>query len=1279
MHRLFTWLWFSLAALVILAAVALSGVRLLLPLMGDYQVQIETQIEQRLGRQVTVAAMDAAWRGLGPSLKLHQVEIWDEEGQEVVLLVEEAWMHLDLLASLTEGTLKTRGASLVGLELDLLRHADGRIVLQGFSGGQRADAKQALQVLLSAGDLALRETQLRWRDRSGRSPPLELHDLQLQLHNDGDEHRISASAQLPALLGGEIALVTTLRGPGLEFTQWQGEAFVELNAVELDAWSDLFPATPVQVGGQLDLKLWLNFAQGAWRQVAGEFAARQPRLARIDTKTSAAFSLDALQGRVLWEAQEQGWQLQGEGVRPSRGAEDWPETRFRLQQQRPDADTRLLAGAADHVDLALVAELLRSLPVELDPGWPDVAALAPAGRLDASRFSARWQRDELQQFHVKSDFTDLRSNPWAAWPGVEGISGHVEGGLEAGSLRVDKMAQLALPRLFRAPLRWDRLAGELRWQRAADRWRFEVGSLALANADVALSGRAELDLPRAGQEPQLEPFLNLYLDVERADAARTGQYLPAHIMNPKAVSWLDRALVAGQVRGGVVFHGPLQRFPFDAGEGRFEVRLDVTQAVLDYAPGWQPIEDLQAEVVFDGAGMDIRSQAGRIADGRLGPVRTHTEDLRAGGGPLRIEGQVDGTLAGMLDVLQASPLGDRYRGLTQGIAANGDAELQLGLTIPLRKHHGTLAVRGDLGLRDNRLASATWGLALEQVQGRVRFTEDSIGSKDLQAQLWGRPLDVELTTPGSYHQLRFSGAFGLVEQARQWQWPVADYLEGSSDWQADILIHHPRPGQPSSTELLLASELRGVAVKLPPPFAKPAEQARGLRVRHSLYGAGPQPLRLSYGDNIHAVLEMADAAGGQGIQRGELRFGPGPAQLPDRPALRVAGIMERLTLADWQALLPKGAADATGMPALELDLQVSELELQQRLLRQVGLNIHKQGSDWTFRFTGPNADGDLQLQEDTQGIARINLTMKHLRVETLPAAEPGVTKLAVDPTRLPALHIRVQELEYDQALLGALDLQTQRSSDGMRVERLRLVSPDYDFSAQGDWRIGPGDREVSRFRLQLKDGDLGNLLDRFGYDRTMESSKANALLVANWPGSPFAFSLERVEGNLDVDIGSGNLVKVNAPAGRALSVLSMHSLQRRLALDFSDLFGKGFSFDEIKGHFTFIEGDSYTNDLSVTSPSAQIDISGRTGFVSKDYDQLITITPRVTSNLPLAGALAGGPAVGAALFVAERLFGGRVDKLARYQYEVTGPWDDPSLARSSVGPLSLPGKDEAVQ
>jgi hypothetical protein len=136
------------------------------------------------------------------------------------------------------------------------------------------------------------------------------------------------------------------------------------------------------------------------------------------------------------------------------------------------------------------------------------------------------------------------------------------------------------------------------------------------------------------------PYLDLQFQVERGQVARTGRYLPVGIMNERAVAWLDRALVAGEITAGtVLFHGPLRGFPFDAGQGRFEVQADVADAVLDYQEGWEPIRDLRARLVFAGAGMEILGHEGRVGPTRLSEVRAHTPDLRRSGPPLRITGQ----------------------------------------------------------------------------------------------------------------------------------------------------------------------------------------------------------------------------------------------------------------------------------------------------------------------------------------------------------------------------------------------------------------------------------------------------------------------------------------------------------------------------------------------------------------------------------------------------------------------------------------------------------------
>ena len=80
-------------------------------------------------------------------------------------------------------------------------------------------------------------------------------------------------------------------------------------------------------------------------------------------------------------------------------------------------------------------------------------------------------------------------------------------------------------------------------------------------------------------------------------------------------------------------------------------------------------------------------------------------------------------------------------------------------------------------------------------------------------------------------------------------------------------------------------------------------------------------------------------------------------------------------------------------------------------------------------------------------------------------------------------------------------------------------------------------------------------------------------------------------------------------------------------------------------------------------------MTGRTGLAVQDYDQVVTVTPQIANTLPVASALFGGPVgmgVGAVLYLASEMFKSLhegIDKLLRYQYTITGRWDDPVIEK----------------
>jgi uncharacterized protein YhdP len=111
------------------------------------------------------------------------------------------------------------------------------------------------------------------------------------------------------------------------------------------------------------------------------------------------------------------------------------------------------------------------------------------------------------------------------------------------------------------------------------------------------------------------------------------------------------------------------------------------------------------------------------------------------------------------------------------------------------------------------------------------------------------------------------------------------------------------------------------------------------------------------------------------------------------------------------------------------------------------------------------------------------------------------------------------------------------------------------------------------------------------------------------------------------------------------------------------VFKKGFGFDRLKGNFTIESGDAYTNDLYMDGPAARVEITGRTGLAEQDYDQFVTVTPHVSESLPVIGALAATPQIGAVVLAIQKLFKPAIDEATKNQYTITGNWNAPVIKK----------------
>ena len=314
-----------------------------------------------------------------------------------------------------------------------------------------------------------------------------------------------------------------------------------------------------------------------------------------------------------------------------------------------------------------------------------------------------------------------------------------------------------------------------------------------------------------------------------------------------------------------------------------------------------------------------------------------------------------------------------------------------------------------------------------------------------------------------------------------------------------------------------------------------------------------------------------------------------------------------------------------------------------------------------FDLNSNDIKGEITISEESSNNT-IMINLDHLVV----SKNDSESKL--DPKEIPPLHASIEDFQYEDIKLGKFLLDTTKIEEGMLIDNFSFNKPGLEISGKGVWS-NVNDKNESNFTITLQASQLDNMLETFNYSvAAIKDGETNLKINANWEGSPTDFSFQKLNGEMQLSIDKGQFLDIEPKAGRLFGLLSIQTLPRRLSLDFSDLFSEGLSFDEILGDFTIEDGNAYTNNLAMKGPSAEIAVTGRTGLSRKDYDQLVTVTPQVADSLPVASALFGpiGIGVGAVLFLAGEIFDSipkQIDKLLRYQYTITGSWDDPVIEK----------------
>ncbi|NGX15912.1 YhdP family protein [Wenzhouxiangella sp. XN24] len=1278
------------AGVVVLLALLVGVARVALVQAPEYRAQVEALAGDALGRPVRLGEIDARLGLRGPELSFSDASILTADGAEILLRADEGSIQFAAWP-LLRGELRPGAIRLAGLSLRIEREVGGdEWRLLGAQGpllrerGTGADPRLGDLAHWPAGQLELEDVELQFEDLHLGLPPRTFRLDTLHLRVGGGRVALDAVGVLPESLGGALTLSAAVsaqdaRGFPQDWTAGMSFAALDLQALAAaigdPAW--------LRARGIVDGNVSVAADEQGLARIAGDAVARDLWLLRDRDDDAATPEVapppvpyDSLGTEFEWTRQDGGWHLGLRNLEVVRADRAWRSAAatVALEGQLLESPELLeqIVVRADRLELEDLLPAVRWLPEE---PRSMVRALLPSGTLHGVDVGLDWRRDEgsVAALSVSAGFEALSLAPWNRWPGVRNLSGRISGDLSGGTLTLaGNETVFSLPSLFRAPLTVTSLAVAAGWVRDAEGFRLGISRMALANEDATLNGRLALEVPADGTSPVLE------IDAEARDLSLDAApaYLPVGIMPARVVEWLDRALLAGGVEAAHIrFEGPTRAFPFRGDEGLFKVEFDIDDGLLDFDRRWPRARALDATVRFENEGLWADLHGGRLLEVEVGPASVAIPDLRAG--VLTIDGGARGELAALREFALSADLLQRILapGLAPATVTGGRANAEVALVLPL-KALATSRARVELSIIDGVAAYDFLGAPLRDIQAQLDIDNARVTGEGISATLAGSPVLLDVTVDAS-DAIRLSGggrldAAALSEILRLPEEPMS----GVTDWKG--WLQFPAPGAPAPVEFEIHSSLQGMKVGWPEPFRKAADDMGSLRFSGRFLPDSLLDIELEW----DAALRLAARLDQSGK---EPRFGIVPGGLGgDLPGLVFSGAVPRLDLGAWIELAGPsydGPGQLTDMIAGGRVL-IGELSAPLVDLRDVLVDVSRGATHWSVDLNANRAAGHLDVPFSLYGDEPVTARLDYLwlgaateppgtagEAELTPASppQPGGLPVRLNPARIPPLDIQVEDLRYGPIRFGSVSALALHEGDGIELIGLEGIGEGFIFQAEGRSRLSPT-VDASRLGVRIQSDDVGATLDFMGFNRGMEAQSGVFEAEVSWQGGLRSDWLEAIAGTAKVDIRDGSLVGVEPGAGRVFGLLSLQALPRRLALDFKDVFGKGTSFDRITGDFRLEDGHAYTDDLLMSGPAANMAVVGRTGLVTRDYDQTAVIGADFGGTFPVAGAVVAGPAVGAALFLLAEIFNNPFS--AQITYRLTGPWDDPVIARVPTGSRS---------
>jgi uncharacterized protein (TIGR02099 family) len=1302
----------------------------IVPRIGDYRELLQQQASRAVGMRVQIGSIRAQGGWLVPAFEINEVQLLDAQGREALRLPR-------VLAAISpRSVLRGQFEQLVidQPELDIHRDSQGHVWVAGLNTGVAGDGSAA-DWFFAQPEFVVRQGMVHWRDESRHGvngPTLSLTQVDVVMRNQWRHHHLRVDVTPPSDFGQRLSLLgkfqqTPWQRSG-DVQHWTGELFTDMPHVDLSSlrqWLTLDSGVSLQEGRGA-VRAWTDIVQGQPVGVTADVA-----LDAVDVNLGAdlkPLNLRHIRGRLGGHWQDDEVEVSSQDLMfETQDGEQWPGGVLRVNWRGSNFNSG--AVTADRLDLEALAQISQRLPLP-DAFRTSLARWQPKGQVN--QFKANWLLSHASNGELQPQYTAHGSVKQLHWlhdaaatnglghvPGVQGADVEFDLTEHSGKTHVHiQKGSLTLPLGLDDPhLVLDEATAQVTWQLKGDEMGVQISQGTVQNADLAgeFSGSWKTGVGAA----RLPGVLDLTATLSRANVAQVHRYLP-NVLSADVRNYVRDAVKAGSAsKVKLRVHGDLKDMPFnDPKLGEFRIVAQIAQGQFAYvpvaakgasaAPAWPAMTELNGELVFERSAMHFKgsSQLDGAPHVSWQKFETHVPDLAHM--EVQLSGESRGPLSEVLNLISRSALNDLTAKVLEKSQATGNADFKLALTLPLNAL-SKAKVQGSVNFIDNDMQVMPGTPVLKRTRGLLQFTEQGLQLKGMQTRLLGGEaqldggLSFDATKAESPLQLKIKGSLTAdgLRQAREFGFAsrLAERANGSTAYAATLGL---RRGQP---ELLITSDLKGMALALPAPMNKVAATTLPLRVEAQLTRESLLPkakvlqdqIKVSLG-RVVAATYVRDLSGPRTrVLRGGIAVG---TTVADGVMLRDAGVSLNLQLPmvdldAWNDALTQfagtplvktqlkgklsksqvvptdmevSADDGQDYVPTFLALRADQIKVTERVIHRVLIGGTRQGELWRLNISADELNGSAEIRpgNDTTP-SQLFARLSYLNIP--PSLVPDVESMLTEqPSSIPTLDIVVNDLTLRGKKLGRLEIDAinrtgAQATREWRLNKLNIILPEATLTANGAWAAdGPRARRTQlNFVMEVRNS--GQLLNRLGTPDAVRDGHGRLEGQVSWAGSPITLDYASMGGKLNLSIEKGQFLKTDPGAARLLGVLNLQALPRRLTLDFSDLFSDGFAFDFVRGDVRIEQGVAITNNLQMKGVVAGALIEGRADLARETQDLKVVVVPEINAGTASLYMATINPLVGLTSYLAQLILSKPLVRAGTSEFHVDGTWANPKVTK----------------